>query len=155
MFATILLLSCGAEPVPDFTVTNKTTPYVVVNRITPRVSDYAALYARVLAGERVTVTVGVYGMDGYPGKIAQGTYEFYLVDGSPVMERKVQPVQAMGKSDWSETRTTDAPIRNAGTSPRQKALPGFQEVRDQRPGLIYIGAPSAGQSGITSCPPAG
>lgn len=111
MFAAVLLLTCGSEPVPAFTVENKCPAFTVVNKVVPLSDTYADAYARVLAGERLTWT-------GTPPGMPQGTYECWLEGGLPRMERQVSQVAA-GKSLTS--RGTAA--GTVGTSqPREQGL---------------------------------
>lgn len=115
----------------------------------PRVTEYARVYARVLSGERVTVTVGSYGMDGAPFKIAAGVWLFYLDDsGVPTMRQEVSRAVAVPFRAGSLT-TPGTPASGAG--PASSGSSGFY-----RPGSTSTSAGYAGTSGRTeACPPAG
>lgn len=151
MFATVLLLSIGADPTPPpFVVQNKTTAFVVVNKVTtvPKLPSmkmtYAALIARVRAGERVTVTFPGDVADPPPGVV--GVWECFLENGKPVMREVGSAARPFVPGSDSTVGTNAQPAVPASTR-----LPGSTAMAP-----TIIGArPAEPFGGTSDCGPSG
>ena len=103
MFATVLILACGAEP-QQFVVENKTVPaFTVTNRVANPdpygITDYAYFHQLVVAGIRGVLVVGIedrhVGTYAYHcrvpsgfGGLSDGEYDCFLFNGRPAMEKR-------------------------------------------------------------------
>lgn len=109
----------------QFTVTNRTPAFVVTNRTSALPITYSALLARVQAGERLTLAVGVPdAADGYVDRLAgfsPAVYLCWLRDGTPVMEPRVSPKQSGAASATTPGTTApsavDPSTSSAGSTP--------------------------------------
>lgn len=113
--------------------------------VLPTVDTYAAVYARVLAGERVTWT-------GTPDGLPHGTYQLWLSRGVVWMSR--EEVKPAGVSFFRPGVST------VGTSAQSAdGLSSSSPAPVRSPAVIRTLAPTAGFSGgiwtSSGCPPSG